>query len=46
MKTGAAGIALVEEFESCRLAAYRDGNGNWTIGWGHGWRKTRQIHAI
>jgi len=35
MKTGAAGIALVEEFESCRLTAYRDGNGIWTIGWGH-----------
>src|SRR5665213_1639715 len=35
MKTGAAGIALVEEFESCLLTAYRDGNGIWTIGWGH-----------
>jgi lysozyme len=26
---------LVEEFEGRRLAAYRDGNGIWTIGCGH-----------
>jgi lysozyme len=26
---------LVERFESCRLIAYLDGNGIWTIGWGH-----------
>lgn len=35
MKTSAAGIALIKSFESCRLAAYDDGVGVWTIGWGH-----------
>ena len=29
------GLALVKEFESCRLKAYRDGEGVPTIGWGH-----------
>jgi len=27
--------ALVEKFEGCRLAAYRDCAEVWTIGWGH-----------
>jgi len=26
---------LVEGFEDCVLIAYKDGNGIWTIGWGH-----------
>ncbi|HEY3620743.1 MAG TPA: lysozyme [Candidatus Sulfotelmatobacter sp.] len=26
---------LVQQFEGCRLTAYRDGNGIPTIGWGH-----------
>lgn len=26
---------LVKSFESCRLEAYQDGGGIWTIGWGH-----------
>lgn len=26
---------LIKGFESCRLSAYRDGGGVWTIGWGH-----------
>jgi lysozyme len=26
---------LVETFEGCRLVAYQDGNGIWTIGYGH-----------
>ena len=30
-----AGITLIKSFESCRLTAYQDGNGIWTIGWGH-----------
>lgn len=31
----AAGLALIQYFESCRLRAYRDETGIWTIGWGH-----------
>ena len=27
--------ALVEHFEGCRLTAYKDTLGKWTIGWGH-----------
>jgi len=27
--------ALIQEFEQCRLEAYPDGGGVWTIGWGH-----------
>lgn len=30
-----AGTALIKSFESCKLQAYQDGNGIWTIGWGH-----------
>lgn len=26
---------LVRQFEGCKLTAYRDGGGVWTIGWGH-----------
>ena len=29
------GLALTEQFESCRLTAYQDIKGIWTIGWGH-----------
>lgn len=35
MKTGAEGIALIKKWEQCRLAAYQDSGGVWTIGWGH-----------
>lgn len=35
MKTSSAGIALIKGFESCRLTAYPDIAGVWTIGWGH-----------
>ncbi len=38
MNTSANGIALLHEFESCRLKAYPDpktGGAPWTIGWGH-----------
>ena len=35
MQLGAAGRALIQEFEQCRLKAYLDGGGVWTIGWGH-----------
>lgn len=29
------GIALIKKFEGCRLQAYRDSAGTWTIGYGH-----------
>ena len=32
---GAKGLALTEEFEGCRLTAYQDQVGVWTIGYGH-----------
>lgn len=35
MTTSPAGIALIKEFEGCRLTAYQDGAGVWTIGYGH-----------
>ena len=35
MRTGSAGVALIQSFESCRLTAYQDQRGIWTIGWGH-----------
>lgn len=31
----AAGEALIKSFESCKLIAYQDQRGIWTIGWGH-----------
>jgi lysozyme len=35
MQVNAKGVALIKGFESCRLNAYQDGGGVWTIGWGH-----------
>lgn len=35
MDIGAAGLALIKSFEQCRLTAYQDQRGRWTIGWGH-----------
>jgi GH24 family phage-related lysozyme (muramidase) len=35
MKTSEAGIKLIEQFEGCKLTAYQDQNGVWTIGIGH-----------
>lgn len=35
MRTGSAGVALIQSFESCRLTAYQDQRGVWSIGWGH-----------
>lgn len=35
MKLGAAGLGLIKSFEQCRLTAYLDQRGRWTIGWGH-----------
>ena len=31
----ALGLKILENSEGCRLVAYRDGGGIWTIGWGH-----------
>lgn len=30
-----AGLALIKQFEGCRLEAYQDAGGIWTIGYGH-----------
>ena len=30
-----SGVQLTQQFESCRLIAYQDVKGVWTIGWGH-----------
>lgn len=35
MQYSKTGLALTERFESCRLEAYQDQVGVWTIGWGH-----------
>jgi lysozyme len=35
MNVGAAGLALIKQFEGCRLTAYQDQRGIWTIGYGH-----------
>lgn len=34
------GLHLTESFERCRLVAYPDQGGVWTIGWGH----TKDVH--
>lgn len=35
MKLSAAGLELLKAREQCRLEAYQDGGGVWTIGYGH-----------
>lgn len=35
MQYSSDGLRLTESFESCRLVAYQDSKGVWTIGWGH-----------
>jgi len=35
MKINTAGLNLLKSFEQCRLIAYQDSGGVWTIGWGH-----------
>ena len=35
MKMNSAGVDLIKHFESCKLTAYQDQNGIYTIGWGH-----------
>jgi GH24 family phage-related lysozyme (muramidase) len=34
MQTSDKGISLIKEFEGCKLAAYQDSIGVWTIGYG------------
>lgn len=34
-KTGTMGVNLIKYYEKCRLRAYQDTGGVWTIGWGH-----------
>jgi lysozyme len=35
MKLSARGANFIKGWEKCRLLAYLDGGGVWTIGWGH-----------
>lgn len=35
MKCNVAGLAIIQQYENCRLTAYRDPGGILTIGWGH-----------
>jgi lysozyme len=35
MKTGKAGCDVLKRWEGCKLTAYQDTGGVWTIGWGH-----------
>lgn len=35
MKLSLNGQGFIKKWESCRLKAYLDGGGVWTIGWGH-----------
>lgn len=35
IKTNESGKNLIKSFESCRLTAYKDATGTWSIGWGH-----------
>lgn len=35
MEINAKGLKLIKEFEGCKLSAYRDIVGVWTIGYGH-----------
>lgn len=35
MNVSQKGIDLIKEFEGCRLKAYKDSVGVWTIGWGN-----------
>jgi lysozyme len=35
MSYSLSGLHLTESFESCKLTAYQDIKGIWTIGWGH-----------
>jgi lysozyme len=44
MKTNEAGLALIRQFEGCRLKAYKCPAGVWTIGygWTHGVKPTDQ----
>jgi GH24 family phage-related lysozyme (muramidase) len=34
MQTSDKGIALIKQFEGCKLTAYQDSVGVWTIGYG------------
>ena len=40
-RIGQAGLALIKQYEGCRLAAYRCAVGVWTIGYGH----TAGVHS-
>jgi lysozyme len=35
MKISNSGLSLIKRYEGCKLAAYKDSVGVWTIGWGN-----------
>ena len=35
MKMSSTGVDLIKHFQNCKLTAYQDEKGIWTIGWGH-----------
>ena len=41
LKISDNGLNLIKRFEGCRLTAYRDSVGVWTIGYGH----TKGVHS-
>jgi len=41
MELGEKGIKLIKHFEQCRLTAYQDSKGVWTIGWGNTWYENK-----
>ena len=43
MKVSDKGLALIKEFEGCKLTAYQDSVGVWTIGYGH--TKTARLNG-
>ena len=45
MQVSDKGVALIKEFEGCKLTAYKDSVGVWTIGYGHT-RSARQGMVI
>ena len=44
MQTSEKGIALIKEFEGCKLTAYQDSVGVWTIG--YGWTQPVDVKPI
>ncbi|MGL5730853.1 MAG: lysozyme, partial [Bacteroidales bacterium] len=46
MKISTEGIALIKEFEGCRLQSYQCSAGVWTVGYGHTGREVKKGMVI